>query len=82
MHVFYQYGIGARYEQGSKPRIRIGFEVYTPIPNLELLSLDLSDSSHNRDSEYDLTVLYGSNNPLKLTVAVMVSGIHNSGIYN
>ncbi|KAF2366665.1 Lipid transport protein N-terminal [Trinorchestia longiramus] len=66
-----KYGLGGRYEQGKKPRIRVAFEAYTPLPMLELLSLDLSDNSAYRDSEYALKVLYGSNSPLHLTVGVV-----------
>ena len=65
--------MGGRYEQGNKPRIRIAFEVYTPLESLELLSLDLSDRSEHGNSEYDLKVGYGSNSPLELGVVVIVS---------
>jgi hypothetical protein len=73
--IILQYGLGGRYEQGAKPRIRVAFEAYTPLPMLELLSLDLSDNSAYHDSEYQLQVLYGSNSPLHLTVEVVVSEI-------
>ncbi|XP_018021013.1 uncharacterized protein LOC108677311 isoform X1 [Hyalella azteca] len=66
-----KYGLGGRYEQGTKPRIRVAFEAYTPLPMLELLSLDLSDNSAYHDSDYQLQVLYGSNSPLHLTVEVV-----------
>ncbi|KAG7155845.1 Apolipophorins-like 6 [Homarus americanus] len=63
-----KYGLGARYEQGQVPRLRIALELYTPLPDLHTIFLDLCDNSTQVDVKYDLTMQYGPTKNLRLNV--------------
>ncbi|XP_071518164.1 uncharacterized protein [Panulirus ornatus] len=63
-----KYGLGARYEQGQVPRLRIALELYTPLPELHTIFLDLCDNSTVSDIKYDLNMKYGPTKNLRLIV--------------
>ncbi|KAK7070065.1 hypothetical protein SK128_012862 [Halocaridina rubra] len=63
-----KYGIGARYEQGSLPRLRIAIELYSPLPELHTVVLDLCDNTTDSRVTYDLTMKYGPTKTVHLNV--------------
>lgn len=68
----WQYGLGARYEQGRTPRLHVALELYTPLPELHTIFLDLCDNSTTSDVSYDLTMKYGPTQTLRLNVHLQV----------
>lgn len=67
-----QYGLGARYEHGELPRLRVALELYTPLPELHTVFLDLCDNSTASDVKYDVTMKYGPTKHLKINVDLKV----------
>lgn len=67
-----QYGLGARYEHGQLPRLRVALELYTPLPELHTVFLDLCDNSTATDAKYDLTMKYGPTKHLQISVDMKV----------
>ncbi|XP_068244762.1 uncharacterized protein [Palaemon carinicauda] len=63
-----KYGLGARYEQGQLPRLRIAIELYSPLPELHTVVLDLCDNTTDSSVRYDLTMKYGPTKNLRLNV--------------
>ncbi|XP_069195444.1 LOW QUALITY PROTEIN: uncharacterized protein [Procambarus clarkii] len=68
-----KYGLGARYEHGQLPRLRVALEVYTPLPELHTIFLDLCDNSTVTDTSYDLTMQYGPTNTLRINLELQQS---------
>lgn len=67
-----QYGLGASYEQGQLPRLRIAFELYTPLPELHTVVLDLCDNTTSSEVKYDLTMKYGPTKQVRLSLETEV----------
>ncbi|KAK3881181.1 hypothetical protein Pcinc_014366 [Petrolisthes cinctipes] len=63
-----KYGLGARYEQGQLPRLRVAVELYTPLPELHTIFLDICDNSTMSEVSYDLTMKYGPTKHLRINV--------------
>ncbi|KAK8390621.1 hypothetical protein O3P69_010366 [Scylla paramamosain] len=63
-----KYGLGARYEQGQLPRLRVALELYTPLPELHTVFLDLCDNSTVSDVKYGLVMKYGPTKHLRIDV--------------
>ncbi|MPC58860.1 hypothetical protein E2C01_052870 [Portunus trituberculatus] len=63
-----KYGLGARYEQGELPRLRVALELYTPLPELHTVFLDVCDNSTVSDIKYGLVMKYGPTKHLRIDV--------------
>lgn len=69
-----KYGLGASYEQGQLPRLRIAFELYTPLPELHTVVLDLCDNTTSSEVKYDLTMKYGPTKQVRLSLETEMKG--------